>query len=117
MQYTNEKKVEELTLKIYAGSNIDNPLYEDAGEGYDYSNGDYSLRKFTTTLGKSKFKLNQSVEGKRVSDYSSIKIEIYGLPSKIKSCKLDNKSMSIKADKSSLKLSIKPNFSLLEIEF
>ncbi len=117
MQYTNEKKIETLTLKIYAGSNADNPLYEDAGEGYDYADGDYSLRKFTTELGKFKFKLNQSIEGKRVSDYSSIQIEIYGLPTKIKSCKLDDKSVSIKIDKSMLKLTIKPNFSYLEIEF
>ncbi len=116
MQYTNEKKVTELTLKVYVGSNNDNVLYEDAGEGYAYENGDYSLRQFSTALSKTKFKINQTVAGNRVSDYSTVKIEIYGLSNKVKSCKLDGKSVSFKEDKSIIKLAIKPNFSDLEIE-
>ncbi len=117
MQYTNEKKVEELTLKVYAGTNADNPLYEDAGEGYSYTKGDYSLRQFSTNLGKSKFKISQTVEGKRVSDYSTTKLEIIGLTNKIKSCKIDGKSLAFKETKSIVTIVINPNFSSLEIEF
>jgi len=116
MQYTNEKKVEELTLKIYAGTNAENLLYEDAGEGYDYANGDYSLRRFTTNLSKSKFKVSQTVEGQRVSDYSIVKLEIHGLSPKIKSCKLDDKTVDFEVEVSIIKIAIKPNFSTLEIE-
>ena len=46
-QYTGQKQFEQITLRAYCGTHT-SELYEDAGDGYDYLNNDYSLRAFST---------------------------------------------------------------------
>ena len=49
MQYTDEFIFDELTLHIYAGTTeATSYLYEDAGDGLDYKNGEHSIKKIVT---------------------------------------------------------------------
>ena len=42
VQYTSEKKWDNLTLCIYPGNNGSFTLYEDEGDNYNYENGAYT---------------------------------------------------------------------------
>lgn len=46
VQYTGEKKDEELEIVIYSGANAEFDLYEDDETSYDYENGHYSIIRF-----------------------------------------------------------------------
>lgn len=46
VQYTSEKKWDELTINVYPGEDGEFTLYEDAGDGYDYEQGKYSTITF-----------------------------------------------------------------------
>ena len=43
LQYTDEKKAEEITLFVYGGAEGKFELYEDEGLNYNYENGDFSV--------------------------------------------------------------------------
>lgn len=46
VQYAEEKKWDNLELRIYPGANGDFTLYEDEGDGYNYEKGAYSVINF-----------------------------------------------------------------------
>lgn len=59
VQYTGEKKWDNLTVTIYPGADAEFTLYEDEGDNYNYENGAYSTitmkwndRSRTLTIGK-----------------------------------------------------------------
>ena len=114
MQYTGEKKVEELNLKIFKGTN-ESQVYEDAGEGYEYNKEKYSLRTYTTTTSKDKFLIKQLQQGEYATDYSIIKLDIMGLNGNAKSCFVDGKTVDFKQDNGKITLKIKAKFKMLEI--
>ena len=98
MQYTNEKPVEQLTLRAYRGKELTHSeLYEDAGEGYDFLNGDYSLRNFYTDGRTGVFRIKQIDEGERKSSYSTIRLEVYGLKNAPKSVTVDGEAAEFTA--------------------
>ncbi|MEM1121313.1 MAG: glycoside hydrolase family 31 protein [Bacteroidota bacterium] len=117
MQYTGEKKVEELTLKVFAGSAAQNELYEDAGEGYGYTKKDFSLRRFATKLSPKVFKITQKQKGKYLTDYSSIKLEIYGLDQSVKSCEVDGQLMEVSKHGAITVVKVKEGFRSLSLHF
>lgn len=43
MEYANDKENEPFILRIYPGADAFFTLYEDAGDGYEYEKGEYSL--------------------------------------------------------------------------
>lgn len=43
MEYANDKENEPFILRIYPGADASFTLYEDAGDGYEYEKGEYSL--------------------------------------------------------------------------
>lgn len=47
MQYCGETEDYDLTVKVYTGAEGAFELYEDAGDGYAYESGDYSLRSIS----------------------------------------------------------------------
>ncbi len=61
MQYTAEKKWDDLEIRIYEGADGEFTLYEDEGDNYNYENGKYATITFkwndvkkTLTIGKPK---------------------------------------------------------------
>jgi alpha-D-xyloside xylohydrolase len=45
LQSTSEKSSEPIELRIYPGADAHFTLYEDAGDGYGYENGEFSLTR------------------------------------------------------------------------
>jgi alpha-D-xyloside xylohydrolase len=46
VQYSSEKAMDTLEVRIYTGKNGEFNLYEDQGDGYDYEKGKYTITAF-----------------------------------------------------------------------
>ncbi|OIQ22386.1 glycoside hydrolase family 31 protein [Lacinutrix sp. MedPE-SW] len=95
-QYTGEKKIEELTLDVYYKEGKENSeLYDDAHDGYDYTKGRYSYRTFNLTGKTEELIIQQHKQGKFITEYSTFKINIHGLPFEIGEIQIDNVTVPI----------------------
>jgi hypothetical protein len=75
-QHVGEEAVSEVTLRLYPGSGSrESLLYEDAGEGMAYRDGDWMLRRFVLEAGGGKGRLRQTVEGAFVSPVNVLWLE------------------------------------------
>lgn len=117
MQYTGEKKVEELTLKVFAGKNATNPIYEDAGEGYGYTEGAFSLRNFALSLEKNKFQIDHTQKGNFKTGYQKIKLEIYGLGKDVQHCLVDGQGVDFVKKGKVLVVKVKSEFKEVQMVF
>jgi alpha-glucosidase len=96
-QYVGELKIEELQLDVYYKSGIENStIYEDAQDGYDYVKGEYSLRNFKLTGKGKELILQQFKDGNYITSYETFKLNLMGLPFKIKAIQLDNETIALK---------------------
>jgi len=81
MMYVGEKAIDQLTLHVYyGGENVYSYLYEDSGDGYDYTKGIFNTKTFRTQSSDTAFRLSLKVSGHFEPTYSSYKIIIHGLP-------------------------------------
>lgn len=81
MQYTGEKKIDQLILNVYYGGEKTNSyLYEDAGDGYDYEKGIYNTKRFKVQCTETSMKLALKSNGHYEPDYSTYKLIIHGIP-------------------------------------
>jgi alpha-glucosidase len=115
MQWTSEKPVDELTLYAYYKNGLETShLYEDAGEGYAHTKGEFSLRTFFTEGGNAHFSLRQEKSGQYQTAYSSVKIYLVGFPAFVKTCEVDGAAVPIKEirlrDRSLYTLKVGPDF-------
>ena len=115
-QYVGEKVIEQLELDVYYKKGKESSeVYEDAQDGYDYKKGRYSLRNFTL-VGKNKSLIIQQYKsGKFITSYETFKINIHGLPFKIKSIQVDNEEIEIKKLNGDVTLEITKEFRELHI--
>ncbi|THD67995.1 DUF4968 domain-containing protein [Robertkochia marina] len=96
-QYVGEKELKELTLHVYYAEGTEiSKVYEDAGDGYDYKKGRYSLRKFRLTGRENQLIIQQFKEGKYETPYKKLKLVLHGLPFNVKSIYLDNAQIPLK---------------------
>ena len=96
-QYVGEKDIEQLTLDVYyKNGKEDSQLYEDADDGYDYTKGRYSLKKFNLEGKKNKLIIRIHKTGKYKTNYETYKINLVGLPFKVNSIKVDNEYVDLK---------------------
>ena len=96
-QYVGEKDIEQLTLDVYyKNGKEDSQLYEDADDGYDYTKGRYSLKKFNLAGTKKKLIIRIHKTGKYTTNYDTYKIKLIGLPFKVNSIKVDNEYVDLK---------------------
>ena len=96
-QYVGELTIEELQLDVYYKKGIENStIYEDAQDGYDYVKGEYSLRNFKLSGKEKELILQQFKDGNYVTSYETFKLNLMGLPFKIKSIQLDNENIALK---------------------
>jgi len=77
LQHAGERKIDTLTLRIYADSG-NSSLYEDAGEGLAYQNGDHRWTYFTCEETSRSLTVSQSREGSYKPDYKKYRIEMIG---------------------------------------
>lgn len=93
-QYVGELEFDELTLDIYYKEGKEKSVvYEDAQDGYDYKKGRYSLLSFQLTGKSNKLIIQLHKEGKFETNYSKYKLNLIGLPFKIKSLKIDSEKV------------------------
>jgi alpha-glucosidase len=78
MQYVGEKAIDKLTLRFYPGS-YETVLYEDAGEGQGYQQGQYRWVYITATEDDEKLVINRRSAGSFEPAYKAISLEIVGL--------------------------------------
>lgn len=114
-QFTTEKAVEELTLYIYYKNGVEtSQLYEDAGEGYAYQEGNFCLRTWETTGAEDTFSVKQIIEGDWQAPYQKIKLFLVGFPTYVRQCKVDNAEMPIKEirlrDRALYTVTVSPDF-------
>jgi alpha-glucosidase len=64
-------------------------LYEDAGDGYDYTQGMSCLKTFSVNGNSNQLIIDQKNEGNYNAGYSTAKIVIHGLPFTPKSITID----------------------------
>lgn len=96
-QYVGEKKIEQLDLSVYFKEGVEqSTIYEDAGEGYDYAKGGYSIRNFRMRGKATELIIQQFKDGTYITPYSTLKININGLPFKIESLEVDNEIVPLK---------------------
>ncbi|MBO9584521.1 MAG: glycoside hydrolase family 31 protein [Flavobacterium sp.] len=90
-QYVGELEFDELTLDVYYKNGKEqSAVYEDAQDGYDYKKGRYSYLSLRN-IGKEKELIIQlHKEGKYETPYSKYKINLIGLPFKVKEIEIDN---------------------------
>ncbi len=118
-QWVGERPVEELTLYVYYKNGRENShLYEDAGEGYGYKNGEFSLKEWQTEGANGHFTLRQSTSGNFALPYQQAKIYLVGFPTYVTSCQVDGADFPIKEiklrDRSLYTLVINADFQVIE---
>ncbi len=96
-QYVGEKTIDELILDVYYKEGKEESMvYEDAGDGYDYIKGRYSLRNFKLHGKKDELIIQQHKSGKYVTTYKTFKLNLHGLPFKISKIEVDNVEIPFK---------------------
>lgn len=94
-QYVGELDFEELTLDVYYKEGKEKSVvYEDAQDGYDYKKGRYSFLSFQATGKEKELNIQLHKEGKYDTNYSKYKINLIGLPFKVKMIEIDNVEVS-----------------------
>ncbi len=97
-QYVGELQFDEITLDVYYKLGKEKSyLYEDAQDGYDYNKGRYSFSTFTLNGKEKQLIIQQHKEGKFETPYKKFKINIFGLPFKIRKIQLDNEEFSLES--------------------
>jgi alpha-glucosidase len=90
-QYVGELEFDELILDLYYKEGKEKSVvYEDAQDGYDYKKGRYSFLSFQATGKQKELIVQLHKEGKYDTNYSKYKINLIGLPFKVKKIEIDN---------------------------
>lgn len=76
---STSQPVERLVLEVYAGTG-GGQLYEDAGDGYGYRDGDFRKSTFTTALESRTLRVSWAKEGQFAVPYDTVEVRVYGLP-------------------------------------
>ncbi|MBD0823293.1 glycoside hydrolase family 31 protein [Aestuariibaculum marinum] len=96
-QFVGEKEIDELKLDVYFKIGKEtSEVYEDAHDGYDYIKGRYSLRNFSLTGKTTELVIQQHKSGKYTTPYDTFKLQLHGLPFKIKKVIIDKVEYSFK---------------------
>ena len=95
-QYVGEMQFDELTLDVYYKLGKEkSTVYEDAQDGYDYNKGRFSLRTFTFNGKEKEIIIQQHKERTFETSYSKFKINLKGLPFKVKKIEIDNEKVTL----------------------
>jgi len=94
MQYTGEKAIEEVTLRVYHGSD-QSFMYEDEGEGYGYRENKASIREYRTEASDESLKLRQSKSSDYKMGYKRFRLQFFGLPFSPAECTVDGHAVNV----------------------
>ncbi|MEN0051284.1 MAG: TIM-barrel domain-containing protein, partial [Bacteroidota bacterium] len=117
-QYVGEKKIEQVELRVFhTHGKSQSQFYEDAGEGYAYRDGEYSLKTFKVEGNENRLTIIRSKEGFYEESYGTYRIYLYGLPFEVKDCREDGKKITFEQEesKSYIEVVINKKFERLEL--
>jgi alpha-glucosidase len=117
-QYVGELEIKELMLDVYYKEGVENSeVYEDAQDGYDYTKGEYSLRNFKLKGKEKELIIQQFKDGNFITTYETFKLNLMGLPFKIKSIQIDSETIPLKDVKmnGNNTIHVKKDFTVLHI--
>ncbi len=96
-QYVGELEIKELILDVYYKKGVEtSTVYEDGQDGYDYKKGRYSLRNFNFKGKEKELVIQQFKDGSFITSYNTFKMNLHGLPFKIKQILVDNEIVDLK---------------------
>ena len=117
-QYVGELEIKELVLDVYFKNGVEtSTVYEDGQDGYDYKKGSYSLRNFNLKGKANELLIQQFKDGSFITSYTTLKMNLHGLPFKIKKIQIDNEFVDLKDVKlnGNNNIHISKDFTLLHI--
>ncbi|MDO6603400.1 alpha-glucosidase [Arenibacter palladensis] len=117
-QYVGELDIKELVLDVYYKNGVEtSTVYEDGQDGYDYKKGRYSLRNFNLKGKPNELLIQQFKDGSFITSYETFKMNLHGLPFKIKKIQVDNEFVDLKDVKlnGNNNIHISKDFTLLHI--
>ncbi len=96
MQYVGEFDPEELFLHVYVSTEEHTSyLYEDKGDGYEYTEGQSSYKTFVTNSEKKSYTITQRIEGAYSPVYKTYEIMVHGLNFMPKNCEVDGEKVQL----------------------
>lgn len=117
-QYVGELEIKELVLDVYYKNGVEtSTVYEDGQDGYDYKKGRYSLRNFNLKGKPNELLIQQFKDGSFITSYETFKMNLHGLPFKIKKIQVDNEFVDLKDVKlnGNNNIHVSKDFTLLHI--
>ena len=97
-QYVGQIEAPDLSLDVYFKLGKEKSVvYEDAHDGYDYNKGRFSYKTFNLVGKETELIIQQHKEGSFETQYKTIKIDIKGLPFKVKTIEIDNEIISLES--------------------
>ena len=116
MQYVGEKPIKSLRLRVYFNEQqTKSKLFEDRGEGYDYTRGYFNRKTFYVKGSKTSMNIRQNIAGTFEPEYTSYHIEVIGAPFTINEVKIDGKAVAWKMTHGFITFSSPTVFSDIEI--
>lgn len=119
MQYVGEFRLEALILHVYyLEGEHESSIYEDAGDFYDYEQGNYTVRTFLLEGEKSQVAIRQDANGRYNAEYSEYEVVLHGFPFVVAGVRVDGELLSIDLDPASEELprfKVDNNFEVLEV--
>lgn len=111
MQYSDERPLDKLDLRVcYAPGETESYLYLDAGDGYDYTEGQYRVNTFLVAGSQRKLTLTQATEGDYQPAMAVYKLMIYGLDFRASRCVVDGRQVSFLRRGATLELQVDRDF-------
>jgi len=99
MQYTGEKKIEELQLNVYFAEGVTRSyVYSDHGDTFAYEQDIYLEKCFTVTGLKESLSIKQTQDGLFTERYEEYKLQLIGLPFQVKKVKTDGIETKVQLD-------------------
>jgi alpha-glucosidase len=121
MQHTRKRDPKQLELNVYYGSSKTNSqLYEDAGDGYEYAEGNYRLTEFRLQPDNQSLMLTADRKGSFTPTYQRVSITFIGLPFKPDTVAVDGSALPftnrVSKNRNIITVETDPDFNQIKIE-
>ena len=117
-QHVGEKEINSIQLHIYYNKNeqpINSLLFEDDFKSYNYENGVYCLRNFTTQLVQKEYQFKQEISGTYPTTIIEFEIKLHGFPN-VKSIKTNEVTTKFSKETNTYTFNMPSNISSFKIE-
>ncbi len=117
MNYVGEKPIDSLKLNVYySHEQIKSELFEDRGDGYDYTRDYYNKKTFNVKGNDRTLKIWQHINGQFSPEYDTYTMTLINVPFEIKSLVIDSESATWnKIDETTYQFKTATTFTEIEV--